>query len=115
MARIEFKEQNFDKLPIVGPRPKNEKEEKFLREVILIEFINREQPGAALKFTYGDTKTTTIPTLFHGGKYRMPRHIVRHLENCQVPAYTYQGDGTGKLGKHLQAFNSRFQCRQLFE
>jgi hypothetical protein len=116
MARIEFKEQNFDRLPIVGARPKSDKEEKFLREVGLYEFINKEQPGAAVKFTYGNTKVFTEPTLFHGGKYRLPRHIVRHLENCQVPMYTYLNDpSSGRLGKTLQAFNSRYQCRPLYE
>lgn len=115
MPRLDFKEENFDKLPIVGSKPRNEKEEKFLREVLKIEFMNLEQPGLAEKFTYGTTKWFMYPLLMHGGIYRLPRHMIRHIENCQTPIWNLKPDAYGKMHKSCTGYKPRFQCRQLFE
>jgi len=112
--KLQFDEKNFSKLPIVGPQPKSEKEEKFLREVITIEFQNREEPGLMQKFPYGDTRTNMTLELFHGGKYRLPRHIVRHIESREKPIWQYRPDGTGSMKKEQTGTDGRFQCRQVF-
>lgn len=106
--------KEYDKLPIVGEKPKSEKEEKWLREIVEYEFMNLKEPGLFLKFPYGSTKHTHTFTMFHGGKYKVPRHVARHLENCRTPSYNWVPDGRGALQKTLTGSDSRFQMRPVF-
>jgi hypothetical protein len=101
-------------LPIVGPAPKNEAEEKFLREVCEYEFQNLEEPGLSHSFPYGNTKKHHTFKFFHGGKYKVPRFIARHLESCSTPMWNWRPDGTGKMEKQLVGSKARFQMRQTF-
>jgi hypothetical protein len=112
--KIPFEEKHFDKLPIVGPQPKDAKEEKWLREVINIEFQNREEPGLMQKFPYGDTRCNMTLQLMHGGNYRLPRHVVRHIESRETPRWEYRPDGSGSMQKQMTGTTGRFQCRQVF-
>jgi hypothetical protein len=110
-------ERSYDKLPIVpidGTKPKSEKEEKFLKEVVEYEFINTEEPGLIQKFPYGDTKNKQVFTFLHGGKYRVPRHVARWVESRQTPQWKWIPDGRGSLQKQLQSFKPRFQMRAVF-
>lgn len=106
--------EEIQKLPIVGPKPKSEKEEKFLREVCEFEFQNIEEPGLSHSFPYGNTKKQHTFKFFHGGKYKVPRFIARHLESCQTPRWEWRPDGTGKMIKQQVGSKPRFQMRQTF-
>lgn len=106
--------EEMKKLPIVGRKPSNEKEEAFLREVCEFEFINLKEPGVLHKFTYGSTKNHKNFTFFHGEKYKLPRFIARHVESCATPIYNWAPDGTGKLIKKYVGPDPRFQMRQVF-
>lgn len=106
---------DLKKLPIVGPQPKSEKEEKFLKDMVTYEFQNLEEPGRMIEFAYGDTKHRKKFTLFHGGKYLLPRHIARHLESLGTPIWEYKPDGHGRMRKQKTGFKSRFQMRETFE
>jgi hypothetical protein len=101
-------------LPILGPQPKSEKEEKYLREVCEFEFLNLEEPGVYQKFSYGSTKKHKTITLFHGTTYKLPRFIARHLENCATPMYEWKPDGTGRMVKQYVGRKPRFQMRQSY-
>lgn len=104
----------LEKLPIVGDKPRNEKEEKWLKEIVEFEFMNLEEPGLMHKFPYGDTRNNMTFTLWHGAKYRLPRHVARHIENCKTPIWNWKPDGKGSLSKSLSSYKSRFQMRQVF-
>jgi len=91
------------------------KKKAWLEELLHIEFYNLEEPGVPLKFAYGSTKKPETFTLLHGGKYRLPREVVNHIESRQVPMWGYKPDGTGRLQRNLEGYKSRFQCRQIFE
>lgn len=106
--------EEIRKLPIIGKQPENEKEENFLREICEFEFYNLEEPGVALKFPYGNTKRKHNFTFFHGGKYKLPRFIARHMESCVTPIWKWKPDGTGSLRKERVGTNPRFQMRQVF-
>ena len=84
-------------------------------EKILVEFYNIEEPGVPIKFAYGPTKKIEKFHLMHGGKYKLSREIIKHLETRQSPMYKYQPDGTGRQTKVLTGYRSRFQCRQVWE
>lgn len=114
MRAQELEQKNLEKLPIIGEKPKSEKEEKWLREFVEYEFMNLEEPGLMHKFPYGDTKSRHTFTFFHGGKYKVPRHVARHIENCKTPIWNWKPDGTGSLQKTLSSYKPRFQMRQLF-
>ncbi len=107
-------QKDFEKLPIVGNQPRSEKEDKFLREVCEFEFYNLEDTGLSIKFPYGSTNVKEEFMFFHGGKYKLPRHIARHVESRTTPRYEWQSDGTGKMvSKHIGE-KPRFQMRQIF-
>jgi len=108
-------EKEMQKLPIVGRQPKNEKEENFLREIGEYEFQNLEEPGVSCRWSYGNAKSTQVFTFFHGGKYRVPRFIARHLESCSTPIWKWKPDGLGGLHKEQLGTKPRFQMRQTFE
>jgi hypothetical protein len=96
-------------------RDKKDREQEWLKEEVLIEFMNLEEPGMMLKFNFGSTKDSKKYTLFHGGKYRLPRSVVRHIESRQTPIWKYLPSGDGSMRKQLQSHKSRFQCREVFE
>ena len=101
-------------LPIIGKPPANEKEEKHLKEICEYEFYNSEEPGVTIQFPYGSTKNNFTFTLKHGEKYKVPRHIARHLESCTTPIYWWKSNGAGAMVKTLKGIKSRFQMRQVF-
>jgi hypothetical protein len=114
-------EKNLDKIleklpivPIDGTKPKNEKEEKYLREISEFEFLNTEEPGIIQKFPYGDTKNRHTFVFVHGGKYKIPRHVARWVESRQTPQWNWIPDGRGSLHKKLQSYKPRFQMRQTY-
>lgn len=101
-------------LPIVGKQPANEKEEKHLKEFCEFEFYNNEEPGTAIQFPYGSTKKSFVFTFRHGEKYKVPRHVARHLESCTTPIYAWRASGTGEMIKYRTGTKSRFQMRPIF-
>ena len=119
MSRVKDAERDKDTafiaaLPIIGKQPSSEKEEKYLREVCEYEFYNLEEPGLAVKFPYGSTRNQHNFTFYHGGKYRVPRHVARHVESCATPIWDWRPDGTGKMAKQRVGEKSRFQMRHVF-
>lgn len=107
-------EDFLSKLPIVGPQPANEKEEKYLREVCEFEFYNLEEPGLTHRFPYGDTRNQHTFTFYHGEKYKVPRFIARHLESKGTPIWDWRPDGTGRMGKKQVGQKPRFRMGQSF-
>ena len=101
-------------LPIVGKQPSNEKEEKYLNEILPFEFYNIEEPGLTHKFPYGNTRKMKNFTFFHGATYHVPRHVARHLESCSTPIWDYRPDGQGRMAKQKVGDKPRFQMRQKF-
>ncbi len=91
-----------------------EKEKNWLDEEIEIEFYNLEEPGLMNKFPYGSTKNFKVYTLMHGGKYKLPRKVVQHIESRQTPIWKWSSDGSGVMNKKMTSMKSRFQCRQVF-
>lgn len=96
-------------------KDKKERQKEWLEEMVTFEFFNLKEPGVPLKFSYGPTNNMKDYTLLHGGKYTYPREIVKHIESKQVPIWKYRPDGSGNIIKQLEGYDSRFQCRQLFE
>jgi len=104
----------LQKLPFVLKQPANEKEEKFLREVCEFEFYNLEEPGLCQRFPYGNAKYSHNFTLFHGGKYKLPRFIAQWIESRTKPLWDWRPDGSGGMTKKLIGQDPRFQMRQSF-
>lgn len=98
----------------VSTKPVSEREQNWLEEEVEIEFYNQEEPGLMVKFPYGGTKNFKIYSLMHGGKYTLPRKVVRHIESRQTPIWKWQPDGMGAITKKLVGMKPRFQCRQVF-
>ena len=96
-------------------KDKKERHKEWLNEDVSVEFFNLEEPGVPLSFSYGPTKNIEKHTLLHGGKYRLRRQIVQHIESRQTPIWGYKPDGKGIMTKNLEGYKSRFQCRQVFE
>ena len=105
--------KKLESLPIVGDKPKSEKEEKWLKEMSTFEFYNLEEPGLNQKFTYGSTSNNATFEFFHGGKYVIPRHVASWLENRSTPMYAYRPNGTGQMEKTPTGVKPRFQMRQV--
>lgn len=117
MSHVRDEKKSIDdlkKLPIIGRQPTNEKEEKFLREVCDFEFYNLEEPGISVRFPYGNSKNQHNFTLFHGGKYTLPRFIARHLESCKTPIWKWRPDGLGAIHKEKVGYAPRFRMSQKF-
>lgn len=114
MASKMLSEKEWEPLPIVGEQPKDEKEKKYLKEICEYEFQNLEEPGLSIKFPYGDSRNRKLISLFHGGRYKVPRHIARHLENCTTPIWNWRPDGTGSMKKEMLGQKSRFQMREVY-
>ena len=113
-SKNNLKIEKYINLPIVGDQPKSEKEEAFLREVCEYEFMNLEEPGLSIKFCYGNAKNKENFTFFHGAKYKLPRFMARHMENCTKPIWKWRPDGTGRMNKQKIGNDPRFQMRQTF-
>lgn len=109
----------FRKLPIIDPNDPNrkisEKEEKHLREMVSYEFMNLEEAGLSQKFSYGNANNKHTFTFFHGGRYKVPRFIARHIESKCTPMWGWQPDGSGSLKKEKKGYKSRFQMREVYE
>jgi len=114
----EIDEKKLKTLPIIDPhnpsRKFSEKEEKWMREMRVYEFSNLEEPGLMQSFTYGKAGKSMNFTLFHGGKYRLPRFIAHHLESKGTPIYKWRPDGSGEMRKERTGTKSRFQLREVF-
>ena len=114
-----YKEEKFiQSLPIIDRENANvkytEKEEKWLREMVSAEFTNNENQHLGQKFFYGTTKKNFSFNFFPGGKYRLPRFIVNHLNNCGTPIYKWQPDGSGKIQKTFTHKKRRFTLREVY-
>jgi hypothetical protein len=107
--------KDIQNLPIIGNQPTSEKEEKYLREICEFEFSNLEEPGLSNSFPYGDTKRQHKFVFFHGGKYKVPRFIARHVESCTTPIWKWRPDGSGSMAKKEVGTKARFQMRQSFD
>ena len=107
-------EKALEALPIVGKQPESEREEKYLREICEFEFYNSEEPGLMHKFVYGNAKHKKVFQFVHGGKYRIPRHVARHIENCTTPLYDWRPNGLGQMEKKRVGNKQRFQMRHVF-
>ena len=110
----EMKSGVMEKLPILGVPPRDEKEEKYLREFGEYEFYNLEETGLSITFPYGSTNRKMDFTFFHGGKYHIPRHVARHLETRSTPRWEWRPDGTGRMIKQRVGEKPRFQMRQIY-
>ena len=86
----------------------------WLNEEVTVEFMNLEEPGLMMKFVYGPTKLAKTYTLIHGGKYKIPRHLVNHLNTRETPTWKWAPDGSGSLVKSLVSMKPRFQCREVY-
>ena len=110
----EHNEKNYEKLPIVGDQPRDEKEERYLKEVGKYEFYNLEDPGMLIKFPYGSTSHKENFTFLHGGKYDIPRHVARHIETRSTPIHQWRPSGTGQMVGEKVGDKPRFQMRHLY-
>jgi len=106
--------EEIAKLPIVGQQPANEKEEKYLREIVEYEFYNLEEPGVPHTFSYGNTRNKHTFEFLHGGKYKIPRFIARHVESRSEPIWKYRPDGHGSIQKQEIGRKPRFRMSQTF-
>ncbi len=106
--------KDYAKLPINGAQPANQKEENFLREICEFEFYNLEDTGLSIKFPYGSTNHKEEFQFFHGGRYRVPRHLARHVETRTTPRYEWRPDGTGRMVSTKIGDKPRFQMRQIY-
>ncbi len=106
--------KKLEEIPIQGEPPVNEKEEKYLKEVAEYEFYNTEQPGVPYKAPYGSTKKFANLYFEHGKRYKIPRHVARHVESCSTPINKWNADGSGAMTKTTVGKNSRFQMRPVF-
>lgn len=111
---MSISEKEWAKLPILGIPVKNEKEEKHLRELINCEFLNSEEPGLSIKFPYGDTRNHRTFQFFHGGKYRIPRFLQRHINSRATPIWKWKPDGEGSMRKDKVGNLPRFQMHEVF-
>lgn len=102
------------RLPIIGEQPRSKKEEDYLREIEEYEFVNLEEPGLSQRFSYGDSKFSHRFNLEHGGKYKLPRFVARHLESRTIPIWNWRPNGEGGMEKKEMGSQQRFQLRQVF-
>lgn len=112
-----YDEKKLDQLPIVvldqASKKLDPKEEKFLREYVMCEFSNVEEPGLMQTFVYGNTKQMQKFSFMHGGKYRLPRHVMQHINRVGTPIYKYKPDGSGQVGKSYAGKKNRFMMQQI--
>ncbi len=106
--------KKLEALPIIGEKPTNEKEEKFLREVNEFIFQNLEQTGVSMSFMYGNAKNLVSLLLMHGATYKFPRFLARHIENCSTPVYELRLNSTGGKSMIETGRKPRFQMKQVY-
>ena len=106
--------KKLESLPIIGEKPVNEKEEKFLREVNEFIFQNLEETGISMSFIYGNGKNNVSLLLMHGATYKFPRFLARHVENCSTPVYELRPNSTGGKSMVEIGRKPRFQMKQVF-
>ncbi len=111
---VKMKADAMEKLPILGVQPRDDKEKKFLQEMCEYEFYNLEEPGLLQSFPYGSTNNKMDFKFLHGGKYRVPRHVARHIEDRHTPIWEWRPDGTGAMKKQKTGVKPRFQMRQVY-
>jgi len=101
------------KLPIInkedGSRKIDEKEEKYLRELVTYEFMNLEQQGHPEAFSYQGHNFEFL----HGGRYLLPRFIAQHVESLARPDWGWKPNGKGDMEKNLNGNLYRFQMREV--
>ncbi len=113
-AKRQISEKELVNFPIIGKQPSSEKEEKHLREICEFEFYNLEEPGVMHKFSYGNTRLHHTFQMFHGGKYRVPRFLARHIESCSTPLWEWRPNGRGGMDKKKIGDKPRFRMSQVF-
>jgi len=114
MEKIEVdqKYNTEEKVSVIPDKKQDTLEnDDWIKDTERVEFINIETPGLALKFVYGSTRNPQKYHLFHGGIYDLPKKVVKHLESCGTPIYTYAPDGQGKMVKTPKGFIPRFTLR----
>lgn len=107
--------ERIQKLPIINEPPRNEKEEKWLREIVEYEFENKQDPGLKLKFTYGTTKQHEQIEIWCNEPTPLPRFIARYLQSKGNSIYKYQPDGRGNMIPQFQGRDSRFVLREVYK
>jgi len=107
-------EEKLQSLPIIPYKKRSEKEEKYLKEFINAEFVNLKDSGLSHEFLYGDRKNNKTFKFFHGGEYRVPRFIAKHVEGRHTPIKEWKSDGNGKMVKTAAGKDYRFQMRESF-
>ena len=83
-------------------------------EDVEVEIYNIEEPGAPINVVYGPANNLYKKTFLHGGKYKIPKEIIKWLESRQVPLYKWRPDGTGAMQKTLIGYKQRFSCKGIF-
>ena len=106
--------ESLKRLPIVGAQPKDEKEEKHLKEIKKFKFINTENPGLIHPFSYGSGKYSQSFCFVDGAEYEIPRHVARWMDDCKVPQYKWRPGGDGRMQKSLTGYTHRFQMREVY-
>jgi hypothetical protein len=106
------------RLPIIDPtnpaKKHSEKEEKHLRELVDYEFMNLEEPGLMHSFSYGCSGNWMKFVFMHGGKYKVPRFIARHIDSRSTPMWSWRPNGLGGMQKENVGRKSRFQMREVY-
>ncbi len=112
----QYATKEVQSLPImpIGGEKIDEKKEKWLRDWVVVEFKNLEEPRANQEFCYGSTKNKCKFNLWPGGVYKIPRFIQRHLETLGTPLWNWVPDGSGRMRKEKQSYKSRFQLREVY-
>lgn len=83
-------------------------------EEIEVEFFNLEHQGLAQPFCMKEKGFEFKKTLLHGGKYKLPRKVIRWIESRQTPIYKWNLSGNGQMQKQLTGYTQRFSCKQVF-
>lgn len=92
----------------------SDKEKAYLDEEVEIEFYNIEEPGVSLEFSYGPANDIKNYKLLHGGKHRLTRRVVQHIESKGPANWVMRPDGLGSSMAVKEGSRPRFQCRVLF-
>lgn len=114
----DYSTKEVQSMPIIDAKNPNrkhtEKEDKWLRELVTCEFVNLENPGMILKFPYGSTRNNKTFTFIHGGVYKVPRFLSRHIDSRAEPRWGWRPDGSGSIQKELQGDKPRFNMREVY-
>lgn len=112
MENIELDKEYISIEETTNKKKNKLEDDNWIRDTEKVEFLNTETPGLTIKFVYGSTKNPQKYTLFHGGVYDLPKKVIRHLESCGTPIYTYAPDGNGRMIKTPKGFIPRFSLRR---